>query len=63
MISYRIFINKFGYFPKLFKNKNKIEIHVIFFISAFYKIAIATRQAHERFIKLPFTLLFWHDVL
>ena len=25
--------------------------------------AIEIRQVHKRFIKLPITLLFWHDVL
>ena len=27
------------------------------------EIAIEIRQVHKRFIKLPLTLLFWHDVL
>ena len=39
----------------------------IFITSEFFKsliyleIAIAIRQVHKRFIKLPITLLFWHD--
>ena len=32
--------------------------------SLFYlEIAIEIRQVHKRFIKLPATLLFWHNVL
>ena len=27
------------------------------------EIAIEIRQVHKRFIKLPVSLLFWHDVL
>ena len=35
-----------------------------FIQSLFYlEIAIARRQVNKRFIKLPITLIFWHDVL
>ena len=60
-----------GYVQNIFFSiEMKIKLKsTLFFTSALFQslfdleIAIEIRQVHKRFIKLPITLLFWHDVL
>ena len=46
------------------KLKSTLYFDFALFQSLFYlETAIEIRQVHKRLIKLPLTLLFWHDVL
>ena len=46
------------------KLKSTLYVDFCFVLKIFnLEIAIEIRQVHKRFIKLPITLLFWHDLL